>query len=122
MAAADDLRQQSLHGVGARVPTAKAFGRGDARRAVKQARLNEARPPIVGRHRSSTQVRPTICEPARSTPQSALIQEAAEVIHLVGIAGRLLMSTAFLVYHSVVREQHSVLVPPRRRNRAKDPL
>ena len=40
----------------------------------------------------------------------------------VGIAGLLLMSTAFLVYHSVVREQHSVLVPPRRRNRAKDPL
>ena len=40
----------------------------------------------------------------------------------VGISGLLLMSTAFLVYHSVVREQNSVLVPPRRRNRAKDPL
>ena len=39
-----------------------------------------------------------------------------------GIAGLLLLSTGFLVYHSVVREQNSVLVPPRRRNRAKDPL
>ena len=40
----------------------------------------------------------------------------------VGIAGLLLMSTAFLVYHSVVREQTSVLVAPRRRSRAKDPI
>ena len=41
---------------------------------------------------------------------------------LVGIAGLLLLSTGFLVFHSVVREQYSVLVPPRRRNRAKAPL
>lgn len=40
----------------------------------------------------------------------------------VGIAGILLLSTAFLVYHSVVREENSVLVPPRRRSRAKDPI
>ena len=40
----------------------------------------------------------------------------------VGIAGILLLSTGFLVYHSVVREQNSVLVAPRRRSRAKDPL
>ena len=40
----------------------------------------------------------------------------------VGIAGLLLMSTAFLVYHSVVREENSVLIAPRRRNRAKDPI
>ena len=40
----------------------------------------------------------------------------------VGISGLLLMSTAFLVYHSVVREENSVLVAPRRRNRAKDPI
>ena len=40
----------------------------------------------------------------------------------VGIAGVLLLSTGFLVYHSIVRVQNSVLVPPRRRSRAKDPL
>ena len=40
----------------------------------------------------------------------------------VGIAGILLLSTGFLVYHSVVREQNSVLVAPRRRSRAKDPI
>ena len=40
----------------------------------------------------------------------------------VGIAGLLLLSTAFLVYHSVVRQENSVLVLPRRRNRARDPL
>ena len=40
----------------------------------------------------------------------------------VGIAGLLVLSTAFLVYHSVVREENSVLVAPRRRNRARDPL
>ena len=40
----------------------------------------------------------------------------------IGIAGLLLMATAFLVYHSVVREENSVLVAPRRRNRAKPPL
>lgn len=40
----------------------------------------------------------------------------------VGIAGLLLMSTSFLVYHSVVRTENSVLVPPRRRSRAKDPI
>ena len=41
---------------------------------------------------------------------------------LVCISGLLLLSTAFLVYHSVVREENSVLVPPRRRSRAKEPL
>ncbi len=41
---------------------------------------------------------------------------------LVGLSGLLLAVTAFLVYHSVVREQNSVLVPPRRKNRAKDPI
>ncbi|WP_419864202.1 type II secretion system F family protein [Candidatus Poriferisodalis sp.] len=40
----------------------------------------------------------------------------------VAIAALLLLSTSFLVYHSVVRDEHSVLVPPRRRNRARDPL
>ena len=69
MVLADDPRQQSLHGVGGPLPTAKAFGRGGARRAaVKQARLHEARSRIVGRRGSSPQVRPTICEPADSTP------------------------------------------------------
>lgn len=38
------------------------------------------------------------------------------------IALLLLGSTSFLVYHSLVREDHSVLVPPRRRNRAKEPI
>lgn len=38
-----------------------------------------------------------------------------------GISGLLLLSTAFLVYHSVVREENSVLVAPRRRSRARDP-
>ena len=38
------------------------------------------------------------------------------------IAAMLLMSTGFLVYHSVVRQENSVLVAPRRRNRAKEPL
>ena len=41
---------------------------------------------------------------------------------LVGISGLLLLSTAFLVYHSVVREDNSVLVAPRKRNRARPPL
>ena len=41
---------------------------------------------------------------------------------LVGIAGLLLMSTGFLVFHSVVREEYSVLVPARKRSRTKDPL
>ena len=41
---------------------------------------------------------------------------------LVGIAGLLLMSTAFLVYHSVVRQENSVLVPPRRAGREKRPI
>ena len=40
----------------------------------------------------------------------------------VGIAGLMILSTGFLVYHSVVREENSVLIPPRRRNRAKEPL
>jgi hypothetical protein len=40
----------------------------------------------------------------------------------VGIAGLLLLSTSFLVFHSVVRTENSVLVPPRRRSRAKDPI
>ena len=41
---------------------------------------------------------------------------------LLGIAGLLLLSTAFLVYHSVVREENSVLIPPRRRSRARNPI
>lgn len=41
---------------------------------------------------------------------------------LVGIAGLLLLSLGFLVFHSVVREEYSVLVPARRRSRAKDPI
>ena len=40
----------------------------------------------------------------------------------VVIAMILLGSTLFLVYHSVVREEHSILVPPKRRNRAKEPI
>jgi hypothetical protein len=40
----------------------------------------------------------------------------------IGIAGTLVGSTFFLVYHSVVREEHSILIPPKRRNRAKEPL
>ena len=40
----------------------------------------------------------------------------------VAIALVLLGSTLFLVYHSVVREEHSVFVPPRRRSRAKEPI
>ena len=73
MSSADDPRQQGLHGVGGPLPTAKAFGRGGARRfAVKQARLHD-RSPTVGRRRSSTQVRPTICEPADSTPPAPVL-------------------------------------------------
>ena len=41
---------------------------------------------------------------------------------LVAIALLLLLSTTFLVRHSVVREETSTLVPPRRASRAKDPL
>lgn len=41
---------------------------------------------------------------------------------LVAISFVLLLSTAFLVHHSVVREPNSVLVPARRRRRGKDPL
>ena len=41
---------------------------------------------------------------------------------LVAIALLLLLCTAFLVRHSVVREPNSILVPPRRQSRAKDPL
>ena len=41
---------------------------------------------------------------------------------LVAIALLLLLSTTFLVRHSVVREENSTLVPPRRASRAKDPL
>jgi Flp pilus assembly protein TadB len=41
---------------------------------------------------------------------------------LVGIAGVLLLSLGFLVFHSVVRDQYSVLVPARRRSRARPPL
>ena len=49
-------------------------------------------------------------------------EEGTGQLVFVGIAGLLLMSTAFLVYHSVVREENSVLVASRRRNRAKDPI
>ena len=38
------------------------------------------------------------------------------------IAFILLGSTLFLVYHSVVREEYSILVMPKRRNRGKDPI
>ena len=38
------------------------------------------------------------------------------------IALILLGSTLFLVYNSVVREEYSILVLPKRRNRAKDPI
>lgn len=40
----------------------------------------------------------------------------------VMIALILLGSTFFLVHHSVVREEHSILVMPKRRNRAKEPI
>lgn len=40
----------------------------------------------------------------------------------VAIALVLLGSTLFLVYHSVVRDEYSILVPPKRRNRAKEPI
>ena len=40
----------------------------------------------------------------------------------VVIAGMLLMSTGFLVYHSIVRGAESVLIPARRRSRANDPI
>ena len=49
-------------------------------------------------------------------------KEGTGQLVFVGISSLLLMSTMFLVYHSVVREENSVLVPPRRRNRAKDPI
>ena len=49
-------------------------------------------------------------------------EEGTGQLVFVGIAGLLLLSTSFLVYHSVVRTENSVLVPPRRRNRAKDPI
>ena len=41
---------------------------------------------------------------------------------LVGIAGVLLLSVGFLVYHSVVRDETSILVAARRSRKAKDPL
>ena len=49
-------------------------------------------------------------------------QQGTGQLVFVGISGLLLMSTAFLVYHSVVREENSVFVAPRRRDRAKDPI
>ena len=49
-------------------------------------------------------------------------QQGTGQLVFVGISGLLLFSTGFLVYHSVVREEYSVLVLPRRRSRAKDPL
>ena len=56
---------------------------------------------------------PAYFEPYR-TPTGQLV--------LTLIAMVLLGSTVFLVYHSVVRAQPSVLVPPARRRRGKDPL
>ncbi|MCY3950529.1 MAG: type II secretion system F family protein [Acidimicrobiaceae bacterium] len=56
---------------------------------------------------------PAYFEPYR-TPTGQLV--------LTLIAMVLLGSTVFLVYHSVVRAQHSVLAPPLRRRRGKDPL
>ena len=41
---------------------------------------------------------------------------------LILISGLLLVSVSFLVYHSVARDPHSVLAPPRRRSRARPPL
>ena len=41
---------------------------------------------------------------------------------LVGISGLLLLATAFLVHHSVVREKRSVLAAPTKRDVMKDPL
>ncbi|MCY3559857.1 MAG: hypothetical protein OXH20_01595 [bacterium] len=41
---------------------------------------------------------------------------------LVGIAGLLLIATGFLVRHSVVRDERSVLAPPTRRGAMKGPL
>ena len=49
-------------------------------------------------------------------------REGTGQLVLTGFSGLLLMVTGFLVYNSVVRDEYSVLVPPRRRNRAKDPL
>ena len=40
---------------------------------------------------------------------------------LIGIAGVLLLSVAFLVYHSVVRDERSVLVATTRRKEVKEP-
>lgn len=56
---------------------------------------------------------PAYFEPYR-TPTGQLV--------LTLIAMVLLGSTVFLVYHSVVRPQPSVLAPPTRRRRGKDPL
>ena len=56
---------------------------------------------------------PAYFEPYR-TPTGQLV--------LALIAMVLLGSTVFLVYHSVVRAQRSVLAPPARRRRGKDPL
>ena len=56
---------------------------------------------------------PAYFEPYRSgTGQTALI----------GIAGILLFSVGFLVYHSVVRDDRSILVPASRRKQVKEPL
>lgn len=41
---------------------------------------------------------------------------------LMLISAVLLVSVSFLVYHSVVRDPHSVLVPPRRSGRVRPPL
>ena len=49
-------------------------------------------------------------------------EEGTGQMVFVLIAGMLLMATVFLVYHSVVREENSALVAPRRRSRAKDPI
>jgi len=49
-------------------------------------------------------------------------RESTGQLVFVAIAGILLLSVAFLVRHSVVRDDNSVLVGPRRRNRARPPL
>lgn len=56
--------------------------------------------------------------PAYFTPY----EDGTGQLVFVGISGLLLVSTAFLVYHSVVREANSVLAPRRRRSRARAPL
>ena len=56
--------------------------------------------------------------PAYFDPYSSSTGQMVFVV----IALILLGSTLFLVYNSVVREEYSALVPPKKRNRAKEPI